>query len=279
MNRAAPASLSASPPASPLALPPAQLPEDGGGVARYRQLASVLRHRIVCGEWPLGHRLPTVEQLAQSYGIARVTVRQAFAVLAEEGLVSSQRGRGTHVTGQPPGPSAGMRSVINDELVGSSELEIRILEKHRDVRLPDGLPTRGAALDKYVLLRKLHLHDGEPFCLIELYVASAVFNRFPRGAEKQRKIARLLREAVGERLGMLHQSMTVEPADYALARELACGFAAPVAKIVRTTLDVDGNVLTAGCFWYRGDRFILDVEFPARLTERYPALAVPDSRG
>ncbi|WP_043419156.1 GntR family transcriptional regulator [Cupriavidus basilensis] len=255
------------------------LPEDGtGGVARYRQLASVLRHRIVSGEWPLGHQLPTVERLAQTYGIARVTVRQAFAVLAEEGLVSSQRGRGTHVTGQPPGPSEDMRSVINNELVGASELEIRILEKRRDVSLPPGLPTRGEPLERYVLLRKLHLHDGEPFCLIELYVAESVFSQFPRGSEKHRKIARLLREAVGERLGIMHQTMTVEPADYALARELAYGFAAPIAKIVRTTLDIDGKVLTAGCFWYRGDRFILDVALPAHLTERYPALAVPDSR-
>lgn len=255
------------------------LPEDGtGGVARYRQLASVLRHRIVSGEWPLGHQLPTVERLAQTYGIARVTVRQAFAVLADEGLVSSQRGRGTHVTAQPPGPSEDMRSVINNELVGASELEIRILEKRRDVSLPPGLPTRGEPLERYVLLRKLHLHDGEPFCLIELYVAESVFSQFPRGSEKHRKIARLLREAVGERLGIMHQTMTVEPADYALARELAYGFAAPIAKIVRTTLDIDGKVLTAGCFWYRGDRFILDVALPAHLTERYPALAVPDSR-
>ncbi|MDR3384135.1 GntR family transcriptional regulator [Cupriavidus basilensis] len=255
------------------------LPDDGtGGVARYRQLASVLRHRIVSGEWPLGHQLPTVERLAQTYGIARVTVRQAFAVLAEEGLVSSQRGRGTHVTGQPCGPSEGMRSAINNELVGGSELEIRILDKRRDVSLPPGLPTRGEPLGRYVLLRKLHMHDGEPFCLIELYVAESVFSQFPRGSEKHRKIARLLREAVGERLGIMHQTMTVEPADYAMARALAYGFAAPIAKIVRTTLDIDGKVLTAGCFWYRGDRFILDVELPAHLADRYPALAVPDSR-
>lgn len=255
------------------------LPEDAaGGVTRYRQLASVLRHRIAPGEWPVGHQLPTVERLAQSHGIAKVTVRQAFAVLAEEGLVSSQRGRGTHVIKAPSGPGEGVRSAINDELVGAGELEIRILEKRKDASLPPALTTRGRPLDSYVLLRKLHLHDGVPFCLIELYVAASVFAQFPHGAEKHHKIARLLREVEGERLGMMHQTMTVEPADYALARELAYGFAAPIAKIVRTTLDIDGKVLTAGLFWYRGDRFILDVELPAKLTERYPALAVPDSR-
>ncbi|EYS84882.1 GntR family transcriptional regulator [Cupriavidus sp. SK-4] len=249
--------------------------DSAGGVTRYRQLASVLRHKIVAGEYPVGHQLPTVEHLAQAYGIAKVTVRQAFALLTEEGLISSQRGRGTHVIMVPSGPGEGMRSAINDVSVGASDLEIRILEKRKDMTLPPGLATCGAPMDRYVMLRKLHVHDGMPFCLIELYVAEAVFARFPRGGEKHHKIAHLLREQLGDRLGTMRQTMTVEPADAMLARDLDYAFAAPVARIVRTTLDVDGNVLTAGRFWYRGDRFILDVEMPAQLTDRYPELAVP----
>ncbi|NUO87118.1 MAG: GntR family transcriptional regulator [Cupriavidus sp.] len=249
--------------------------DNAGGVTRYRQLASVLRHKIVSGEYPVGHQLPTVEHLAQTYGIAKVTVRQAYALLTEEGLISSQRGRGTHVIRAPSGPGEGMRSAINDVSVGASDLEIRILEKRKGVILPPGLATCGVLMDRYVMLRKLHVHDGMPFCLIDLYVAEPVFARFPRGAEQHHKIAHLLRQQLGDRLGMMRQTMTVEPADAMLARALDYAFAAPVARMVRTTLDVDGNVLTAGRFWYRGDRFILDVEMPAQLTERYPELAIP----
>ncbi|TDF66371.1 GntR family transcriptional regulator [Cupriavidus sp. L7L] len=255
------------------------LADDGtGGVTRYRQLASVIRHKIVSGEYPVGMQLPTVDSLAQSYGIAKVTVRQAFAALTEEGLISSQRGRGTHVMKQPPAPGEGLRSAINDESAHGSELEIRILELREGVALRPGLARRGTPLDSYVMVRKLHLHGGTPFCLIEVYVASSVFARFPRGGERHHKLGHLLRQVEGDRLGMMQQSMTVEPADYILARDLAYGFGAPIARIVRSTLDVDGNVLLAGEFWYRGDRFILDVEMPAKLTEHYPALAIPDSR-
>ncbi|QRQ85441.1 GntR family transcriptional regulator [Cupriavidus oxalaticus] len=265
--------------AGPAAADSAVLPDDNaGGVTRYRQLASVLRHKIVAGEYPVGFQLPTVEQLAQAYGIAKVTVRQAYALLTEEGLITSQRGRGTHVIMVPSGPGEGMRSAINDVAVGPNALEIRILEKRREARLPPGLAGSGVPMEGgYVMLRKLHVHDGMPFCLIELYVAATVFASFPRGGEKHHKIAHLLRQSQGERLGMMRQTMTVEPADAVLARELDYAFAAPVARIVRTTLDIDGNVLTAGVFWYRGDRFILDVEMPARLTERYPDLAIPKS--
>jgi len=255
------------------------LGDDGtGGVTRYRQLASVLRHKIVSGEYAVGERLPTVEALAQTYGIAKVTVRQAFALLAEEGLVQSQRGRGTHVIKEPSGPGERLRSAINDEAVGASDLEIRILDKRKDASLPPELCRHGKPVDSYVMLRKLHVHDGTPFCLIEMYVATSVFTQFPRGSEKRHKLVHLLRRVAGERLGMMHQTLTVEPADYVLVRDLAYIFGAPVAKMARTTRDLDGNVLMAGFFWYRGDRFVLDVELPAKLTERYPALAIPESR-
>jgi GntR family transcriptional regulator len=255
------------------------LGDDGtGGVTRYRQLASVLRHKIVSGEFAVGQQLPTVEAMAQTYGIAKVTVRQAFALLADEGLISSRRGRGTHVLKGPSGPDDRLRSAINEETVDANELEIRVLEKRADTSLPLELTRHGKPMDSYVMVRKLHLHDGLPFCLIEMYVAASVFARFPRGGEKKHKLIHLLRRAVGERLGMLHQTLTVEPADSVMVRDLAYIFGAPVAKMARETLDVDGNVLLAGLFWYRGDRFILDVELPASLTERYPTVAIPISR-
>ena len=66
---------------------------------RYAQLADLLRQRIARGVWPPGTQLPSLEALMQEFDVARVTVRQAIDLLAREGLVSPQRGRGTFVTG------------------------------------------------------------------------------------------------------------------------------------------------------------------------------------
>ena len=247
------------------------------GVALYVQLASLLRHRIASGQWPVGYRMPSVEQMANEFGVARVTVRQAFAILVQEKLVTSLRGRGTHVCGAPATVDRGLRSSINDMLVGHSDFQIQLLEKARVTKLPAGLSERGHAFDSYVRLRKLHLHDGLPFCLIDLYVAASVFRKFPKGSESRFKIGRLLREVKGCQLGALLQTMTVEPAEFMIAKELGCPFSAPIAKIRRVTLDDADQIVYAGWFWYRGDRFILDMELPANLTERYPAIAVPDS--
>ena len=255
------------------------LGEDGtDGVTRYRQLASVIRHKIVSGEYPIGHQLPTVDAMAQSHGIAKVTVRQAFALLAEEGLISSQRGRGTHVIKAPSGFDERLRAAINDDAVGAADLEIRILEKRDGVSLPTALSRFGKAHDTYAMVRKLHIQDGAPFCVIEMYVATSVYARFPRGGERRHKLVQLLRQVVGNRMGATYMTLTVEPADYVLVRDLGYIFGAPVAKMARSILDVDGNVLMAGFFWYRGDRFVLDVALPATLSEHYPELTIPEAR-
>lgn len=60
---------------------------------RYRQIASELRDQIVSGVWREGDRLPTEPQLQEQYGASRNTVRDATALLINEGLVHRVPGR------------------------------------------------------------------------------------------------------------------------------------------------------------------------------------------
>ena len=45
-----------------------------------------------------GARLPTVRELMKNFHVSQAAVQRAFGILAAEGLVSSQVGRGTFVT-------------------------------------------------------------------------------------------------------------------------------------------------------------------------------------
>ncbi|MEU0567712.1 GntR family transcriptional regulator [Nonomuraea sp. NPDC005983] len=65
---------------------------------RYRTLAARLRQEIVQGRWPVGGRLPTESELAQTYTVGVNTVRRAVDLLVEEGLVRRRQGSGTFVT-------------------------------------------------------------------------------------------------------------------------------------------------------------------------------------
>ncbi|MFE0463994.1 GntR family transcriptional regulator [Kitasatospora sp. NPDC058965] len=67
----------------------------------YRRVAAELRAAIERGDYPEGSVLPKLEEIAQSYSIAKQTAREAVAELEQEGLVEPVRRRGTVVRPAP----------------------------------------------------------------------------------------------------------------------------------------------------------------------------------
>ena len=65
-------------------------------------VAQVLK-KISSGEIPAGSRLPSQQELAQSFGVGRSTIREALNALAVMGYLDVQQGRGTFVTKELPG--------------------------------------------------------------------------------------------------------------------------------------------------------------------------------
>jgi len=63
----------------------------------YQQVANALRAAILTKKFAPGDKLPSGSELAQRYGVARMTVQQAVRLLREEGLVVSRQGSGIYV--------------------------------------------------------------------------------------------------------------------------------------------------------------------------------------
>ena len=73
----------------------------------YRQLAGFLRDDIRSGAIAPGEKLPSEPELQRTYGLSRGVVRQALALLRDEGLVETVGRIGSRV--QAPQGLAGMR--------------------------------------------------------------------------------------------------------------------------------------------------------------------------
>lgn len=65
--------------------------------SEYRQVAAIIRERIRSGEYARGQFLPKEEDLAAQLKVSRSVVNDAIKVLRSDGLVHSQKGRGTRV--------------------------------------------------------------------------------------------------------------------------------------------------------------------------------------
>ena len=65
---------------------------------RWRQVAEVIRQRIVDGTYPPRTRVPSVLQLQAEFGIAAATGQKVHRALREEGVIYTEPGLGSFVT-------------------------------------------------------------------------------------------------------------------------------------------------------------------------------------
>ena len=118
-------------------------------------------------------------------------MRQAYELLSREGLIRSQRGVGTHVAALPAAVGE-IELAINDPFAAPQALAFEILESRgaapqvpQDLLGPENRPA-----DDNVCVRKLHTYSGEPFCYVEIYVPTAVFESLPQRHGQEEEAAR-----------------------------------------------------------------------------------------
>jgi GntR family transcriptional regulator len=70
------------------------------GVPIYIQLVDRIKQMVASGQLRPGQQLPTMRQLAADLRINYNTVGRAYALLSEDGVISTQQGRGTFVASQ-----------------------------------------------------------------------------------------------------------------------------------------------------------------------------------
>jgi DNA-binding GntR family transcriptional regulator len=75
--------------------------DDPRPLAQFQRVAQVIRERVVDGQYKVGSQLPSIAALAKEFGYSHMTIKQALAALASEGVVSSRRGVRAEVIAQP----------------------------------------------------------------------------------------------------------------------------------------------------------------------------------
>lgn len=142
----------------------AGVPLSRSAVARYIQLATLFRSRIMSGQWAAGGQIPTIEQLMAECGVARATIRQALGLLEDEGLVSRYRAKGTFVTDKARAHvwldvTTDLRGMLNTR----DGATIEVLEDAL-VPAPERWPHDIGTISRtYRRLRRRHVRDGRAF--------------------------------------------------------------------------------------------------------------------
>ena len=169
------------------------------GVPLHMQVEEDLRRRIDAGEWALGQRIPTEEQLCVAYRVSRITLRQAIGRLVHRGLLVRERGRGTFV--RDAALTAGARHVTSftTELAqlglvaGAKVLEIGRLPADEPTALALGVAEGGPV----VRIERLRTGDDKPIGLQTSYLSAARFPGLEHADIADRSLYQVLREEFG----------------------------------------------------------------------------------
>jgi DNA-binding transcriptional regulator YhcF (GntR family) len=86
----------------------------------------IVMSRIARGEYPMGSRLPTCEQLGRELGANKNTISKAYQALARQGYTVSRPGRGTFVAKRPPAAWDDDRATEVRKLLGDAILQARL---------------------------------------------------------------------------------------------------------------------------------------------------------
>ena len=251
-----------------------------GGVPLYIRLANVFRDNISTRKWQAGEQIPTIPELCAQYNVARITVRRALAELADSGLLTSTRGRGTFVEAPHQNQQAAehLRSTINDPLQTAPLETMRVLLRRKVTTLPEELKSSHPQYPGYMRIRKVHSLHGMPFQVVDTYVAETVYARFPKGADRHSKTARLLRDHGGVHISSYCQELTIAYADMEIAELLQCPVGSVLVRVRRWRYDDRQRTVYAAVNLYRGDRFVLEIETPTPSNLDFVSGIVPAER-
>jgi GntR family transcriptional regulator len=225
----------------------------------YYQVENVLREQITAGRFKAGERLPTENELIKQFGVSRITVRQALAALADEGLIDRRQGSGTFVAQRK---TRRRKFDGNIHLTGSLDeliemgldtpvkvVEMNLIEadKHEAelLQVKTGSPI--------YRLKRLRDYDGKAYSIIVNYLPKEIGDQLSEEELSSGAILQTIENRLGYRLHEARQQIKAELADPYVAELLDIRVGSALLSVERTVYTDKGKPVEYVHTLYRSD--------------------------
>lgn len=179
-----------------LLIPHHEIPEEKSRKLKHIKIYNLLFQQISKGIFPPGSQLPSEPELSRQMGVSRMTLRQALALLKEDGLIKNIQGKGNFVLGEPKEealtsgifhPVFQCNSQISHteceyRLEPPSEYIIKALKRNTPVT---------AIIDRWY-----HLNNAQVFAYSLSFVPVDVISRFNMNFQIPEELAHFLNEEI-----------------------------------------------------------------------------------
>lgn len=245
------------------------LPGKKRGVG-YEAIADILRSRIASGELPAGEKVPSENDLMETYGVGRETAYKALQLLRDDGLTVSRQGAPTRVRKFEPirryankrlsadawGSGTSMWDIdVRDEKTKVADVEVTRLESSPKVAAALNLP-RGEAV---VRRSRRYLLDGKPVLKSISYLPAAIVDDTPIAEVDTGPGGIYARLAeLGHAPEMFREEIRVRMPNKEEKAQLKLDRGTPVIILVRTATTADGRVVEVNEMTMDSANYILD---------------------
>ena len=212
-------------------------------VPKYQAIYGVLRDQILGGELEPGSQLPPQQEMAASFGVTLMTLRQAVAALEADGLVWAARGRGTFVVDRPVDITLSNLSSFAQQMSAAGvELSTEVLS----IAPAAGDEAERAALaleveGEVVCITRRRSTAGQPFALQRSYLDAAAGVVEPGGELAGESLYDAIELVTGWTIGRANESITAVGLDATDADLLDAVSGAPALRSVRTSINQFGR--------------------------------------
>jgi len=212
----------------------------------YVQLEQIIKSQIMTGERLAGEQIPTEKDLAETYRVSSVTVRQAILNLVKEGLLVRKQGKGTFVQGGVSNVknimTLNVRGDIKDIVPeGLSSQKVEVLDMTQM-----GSPKRVASAlnlgqgDQVLRIRRTRSDNGVVLSYIKNYLPLSVGEKIEKADLLAHPVLHILRNTLGLPVKTGVQYITAVIADYEIASALSVSISSPVLYL-ETIISIEGG--------------------------------------
>jgi GntR family transcriptional regulator len=209
---------------------------------------------------PPGAALPSERELAERYGLARMTVRNEIERLTAEGLVYRLHGRGTYVA-EPRVAQAGAFSSFTEDMVARGHVPGSIVRSSEVVEA-DGFLAAALELapgDRVFRLERVRTADGRPMAIEQVFLPLPRFDGIEQVDFAEASLLDTLDRRFEVSLPVAQQRVVAVKIAADEAPLLGVPENEPGLRFHTVARDADGTPVYYAVSLFRGDRYEIEL--------------------
>ncbi|ATO44706.1 GntR family transcriptional regulator [Loigolactobacillus coryniformis] len=222
----------------------------------YIQIHNSIKRDIEAGKWAVGDRIPSERELSVTFGVSRMTLRQAIQTLVDEGILERRVGAGTYVANQKVQEKmSGVTSFTDIMLAQGKKPSSKTVSYH--VASPSLSEKEKLQLteDAQVLrMERIRYADDVPISFEVATVPEELVREFSK-PEITSSLYRTLERKAGLTLGGAQQTVTAQVASERIAELLDIKRGDPILRLRQISFLKSGEPFEYVRTQYVGSRF------------------------